>query len=279
VLIALVLFLYPVGRDLYLSFTNFSGYSAKTNFVGFANYRALLSQTAVSTGLAFTVMYAVATTVVVTVLAIPLAVVLNRRFVGRNLVRAALFFPAIPSLAILGLVWAYILAPISSGAINSLIGHLFGVGPVPWLSNDLLARLSVIFVGVWSQVGWHSILYLAYLQSIPADYYDAGQVDGASSWQRFFYITVPQLAPAMTVSCILLITSGLNVYALPLSLTLGGPGYATYTVMQNIIQLGVNGDSIQYGQASALAVLFLLMVVTVLLVQVFLMRRREARLR
>jgi raffinose/stachyose/melibiose transport system permease protein len=268
--VALVLFLYPVGRDVYLSFTNFNGYSSKTSYVGFANYKALFTQASVSTGLVFTIMYAVGTTVVVTLVAIPLAVILNRRFVGRNFVRAALFFPAIPSLAVLGLVWAYILAPISTGAINSLIGGLFGVGPVPWLSNDLLARLSVIFVGIWSQVGWHAVLYLAYLQSIPSEYYDAAHVDGASSLQRFFYVTVPQLAPAMTVSGILLLTNGLNVYALPLALTAGGPGFDTYTVTQNIIQLGVSGDSIQYGQASALAVLFLF--------QVLVLRRREARL-
>jgi len=276
--VAGVLFGYPICRDLYLSFTNYNGYSS-TKFVGLANYAALISQSAVSTGLVFTLMYAAGTTVLVTVIAIPLAVVLNKRFPGRNTVRAALFFPAIPSVLILGLVWAYILAPISSGAINSLIGHIFGVGPVPWLSDDQLARLSVIGVGVWSQAGWHAVLYLAYLQSIPAEYYEAAEVDGATFWQRFFYITVPQLAPAMTVSCVLLLTNGLNVYALPFALTGGGPGYDTYTVTQNIIQLGVNGDSIEYGQATALAVVFLLFIAVILIAQVLLFRRREARLR
>ena len=276
--IAGVLFGYPLCRDLYLSFTNYNGYSA-TKFVGLANYAALFSTSAISTGFVFTLIYAVGTTVLVTVIAIPLAVLLNKRFPGRNAVRAALFFPAIPSVLILGLVWAYILAPISSGAINELIGHLFGVGPVPWLSNDQLARLSVIGVGVWSQAGWHAVLYLAYLQSIPAEYYEAAQVDGATSWQRFWHITVPQLAPAMTVSCVLLLTNGLNVYALPFALTGGGPGYDTYTVTQNIIQLGVNGDSLAYGQASALAVVFLLFIAVILIAQVMLFRRREARLR
>jgi raffinose/stachyose/melibiose transport system permease protein len=276
--VAGVLFGYPLCRDLYLSFTNYNGYTV-TKFVGFANYTALFSTSAVSTGFVFTLMYAAGTTVLVTVIAIPLAVGLNMRFPGRNVARAALFFPAIPSVLILGLVWAYILAPISSGAINELIGHLFGVGPVPWLSDDQLARVSVIGVGVWSQAGWHAVLYLAYLQSIPAEYYEAAQVDGATSWQRFFHITVPQLAPAMTVSCVLLLTNGLNVYALPLALTGGGPGYDTYTVTQNIIQLGVNGDSIQYGQASALAVVFLLFIAVILVAQVLLFRRREARLR
>ncbi len=276
--VAGALFAYPFARDVYLSFTNYNGYSS-SKFVGLANYTALFSQSAVSTGLAFTLLYAAGTTVLVTVIAIPLAVMLNKRFAGRNVVRAALFFPAIPSVLILGLVWAYILAPISSGAINSLIGHLFGVGPVPWLSSNLLARLSVIGVGVWSQAGWHAVLYLAYLQSVPAEYYEAAEVDGATFWAKFLHITLPQLAPAMTVSCVLLLTNGLNVYALPLALTGGGPGYDTYTVTQNIIQLGVSGDSIEYGQASALAVVFLLLIVGLLIAQVMLFRRREMRLR
>ena len=151
------------------------------SFVGFANYTALFSNPTVLTGLSFTLIYALGRAFIVTIIAIPLAVALNKRFVGRSFVRAALFFPAVPSVAILGLVWSFILAPISMGVVNSALGGLFGVGPVPWLSTDLLARLSVIGVGVWWQTGWHAMLYLAYLQSIPGDYYDAADVDGAST--------------------------------------------------------------------------------------------------
>ena len=277
VIIFIGLFALPVARSLYFSFTNFGGYSNKVSFVGLANYRALFSNPTVLTGLAFTLTYALGRALIVTVLAIPLAVVLNKRFVGRNFVRAAMFFPAVPSAAILGLVWAFILAPISMGVVNSALGALFGVGPVPWLSTNLLARLSVIMVGVWQQLGWHAMLYLAYLQSIPADYYDAADVDGASSVQRFFYITVPLLAPAMTISIVLLVVFGLQEYALPLALTGGGPGYATYTVSQTIITLGIS--NVQYGQGAALSILFLLMVAVVLVVQISILRRREARLR
>jgi raffinose/stachyose/melibiose transport system permease protein len=275
--IFLGLFALPVARSLYFSFTDFGGYSSKVAFVGFANYTALFSNPTILTGLSFTLVYALGQALVVTIIAIPLAVALNRRFVGRHFVRAALFFPAVPSAAVLGLVWTFILAPISMGVINSALGAAFGVGPVPWLSTDLLARLSVIGVGVWSQVGWHAMLYLAYLQSIPLDYYDAADVDGASTVQRFFRITVPLLAPAMTVSLVLLVVFGLQVYALPLALTAGGPGYATYTISQNIIQLGISNA--QYGQGAALSILFLIMVAIVLLVQVTVLRRREARLR
>ena len=97
--------------------------------------------------------------------------------------------PAIPSLAILGLVWGYILSPLASGALNSLLESVFSIGPFPWLSDDTLARASVIGVALWSSAGWHAVIYLAYLQSIPADYYESATVDGSSRRQQFFHIT------------------------------------------------------------------------------------------
>jgi multiple sugar transport system permease protein/raffinose/stachyose/melibiose transport system permease protein len=122
------------------------------------------------------------------------------------------------------------------------------------------------------------VLYLAYLQSVPRDYYDAAVVDGASSPQQFFRITLPLLAPAMTVSVVLLITGGLRVYELPLSMTGGGgPGYSTYTVTQNILLYGVSDG--QYGPGSALSVLFLVLVATTFVVVLSALRWREARLR
>ena len=278
----LALFLVPLGASVFLSFTNFNGYTTNFHFVGFANYSSVLTNPQILGGLSFTIIYAVATTAVVTVLAIPLAVVLNRRFFGRNFARAALFFPAVPSLLVLGLVWAYIFAPISSGVINSVLHTLFGMNPVLWLAEDRLAQLSVIIVGVWAQTGWHAVLYLAYLQSVPGDYYDSAEIDGASSPQQFFRITLPLLAPAMTVSVVLLITSGLRVYELPLAITggggaPGGPGYSTYTVTQNILLYGVSNG--QYGPGSALSVLFLVLVATTFVVVLSALRWREARLR
>ena len=274
--VLVVLVAYPLGKLVYLSFTNFNGYQTHVKFIGLANYRALFSQVQVTTGIVFTLMYALGTTALVTVVAIPLAVLLNKRFYGRGLVRALLYFPAVPSLAILGLVWSFLLSPISEGAVNSLLGSLFGAAPVPWLSNVSLARLSVIVVGAWTQVGFQALLYLAYLQVIPKDFYDAAEVDGASRWQRFRFVTVPQLAPAMTVGCILLMVNGLNVYPLPLALTNGGPGYATYTVTQDIVGLGISSS--QYGQGAALSLLYLAIVMVILLGMVFVLRRREGRL-
>ena len=266
----------PSVLTIALSFTNFDGYSFKFHFVGLSNYSALFSDPQITASLYFTILYAVATTVIVTVIAIPLAVIVNINFAGHKLVRAVFFFTSVPSLLVLALVWTYILSPLGSGVINYLLYGLFGAGPVQWLSDNHLAQLSVIMVGVWAQAGWHSVLYLGYLQSVPGDYYDAAVVDGASVMRRFFGITLPLLAPAMTVSVVLLMISGLRVYELPLALTQGGPVYSTYTVTQNILLYGVSNG--KFGEGSALSAVFLALVIAVLFGILGALRHRESRL-
>ena len=271
-----VLFLIPLVQSIWWSFTDFNGYSTDSAFVGLRNYENVFTDPSMLAGLGFTLLFTLSTTVLITALAIPLAVILDRAFLGRNFVRAITFFPAIPSVAILGLVWGFILNPLGSGALNSLLQSVAGIGPVPWLSNSTLAQLSVIGVAVWTSTGWHAILYLAYLQSIPDDYYEVARIDGASAVQRFRYITLPLLMPAMTVSWLLLMTGGLKVYDLPITLTKGGPGFSTFTITQTIIQNGVS--QAKYGQASALAVIFMLAVGAIVAAQLIVSHRLEGRL-
>ncbi|HEY8720368.1 sugar ABC transporter permease [Pengzhenrongella sp.] len=271
-----VMFIVPLAKTVQYSFTDFTGYSLDMHFVGFDNYVRILTDASMLAGLLFTLAYTVGTTVVITALAIPLAVILNRKFFGRNFVRSLFFFPAIPSIAILGLVWRYILLPLGTGVLNTVLHALFSIGPFPWLSDGTLAQVSVIAVGVWSATGWHAILYLAYLQSIPSDYYEAATIDGASRRQQFFHITLPLLTPAIVVSQFLLMTGGLKVYDLPFTLTGGGPGFATYTLTQSIIVGGIAQG--RYGQASALAVLFTLAVGLLVFGQLALSRRLERRI-
>ena len=276
VVVFVFLFAIPLAQSIWWSFTDFNGYNLDAQFVGLRNYENVFTDPSMLAGLSFTVMFTIGNTLLVTVFAIPLAVILNRAFFGRNFVRAIFFFPAIPSVAILGLVWGFILNPLGSGALNSLLLAVAGAGPVPWLSNGTLAQVSVIIVGVWTATGWHAILYLAYLQSIPSDYYEVARIDGASALQRFFYITLPLLMPAVTVSWLLLVTGGLKIYDLPITLTKGGPGFSTFTITQTIIQNGVS--QAKFGQASALAVIFMLIVGVVVAGQLLLSRRIEGRL-
>ncbi|MEG3613933.1 sugar ABC transporter permease [Isoptericola haloaureus] len=254
IVVFVFLFVVPLLQGLYWSFTDFTGYSPEANFIGWDNYVQILNDPSMLSGLTFTLLFAVGTTLLVTCLAIPLAVQLNKAFVGRNVVRSLWFFPAVPSMAILGLVWSYILSPLPSGVLNTLLSNWFGIEAVSWLSDNTLARFSVIMVGVWAQTGWHAVLYLAYLQSIPQEYYEVAKIDGASPRQQFFAITLPLLMPAMVVSSFLLLTNGLKVFDLPYTLTNGGPGFATYTITQSLVVTGVGQG--EYGLSSALAVMF-----------------------
>ncbi|MEO6531982.1 MAG: sugar ABC transporter permease [Pseudolysinimonas sp.] len=274
-IVFVVLFAIPMSQSVYYSFTNFNGYSNDFANVGLRNYALIFTDPTLASALGFTITYAIALTVLVTLFAIPLALILNRKFFGRNFVRSVYFFPAIPSVAILGLVWGFILNPLGDGVLNTVIHALTGLGPVPWLADSTLAQLSTIAVAVWTLTGWHALLYLAYLQSIPSDFLEAATIDGASRLQIFRFITLPLLTPAMTVSWLLLMTNGLKVYDLPITLTRGGPGFATTTITQAIIQDGIASAAV--GQASALAVLFLLVVGIVVLAQLGLSRLLERK--
>lgn len=274
VVVFVVLYLIPMAQSLYYSFTDYNGYVSTPSFIGLKNYFTIWSDSSMVAAFGFTLFYAIATTVLVTLFAMPLALALNRRFFGRGFVRSIFFFPAVPSVAILGLVWTFILSPLGSGVINSIIGHL-GVAPIPWLSDETLAQVSVIIVAVWAQTGWHAMLYLAYLQALPSDVFEAAKIDGAGRWQEFRHLTLPLLTPAISVSQLLLLTGGLKVYDLPFTLTKGGPGFATRTLTQTIIENGIAQSDV--GRASALSVLFLIAVGLIILGQLAVSRRLEER--
>lgn len=272
----IVIILIPFFQSLVFSFTDYGGYDfALAKFVGLANYRMIFEDQTLLAGLGFTLLYTVVTTAFITVLALPLAVVLNQKFVGRDFARSVFFFLSVPSMVVLGLVWQYIFSPLSNGAVNMVLGKM-GISPVPWLSDAGLARFCIIFIAVWAQVGWHATLYLAYLQAVPTDLYEQASVDGASSWQKFIHITLPQMVPAIGVSVFMLLTGGLKVYDLPFALTGGGPGNATYTVTQSIIVTGIGSG--RYGVGSALGVLFFVCCLVLVALQQLMTRFFEKRL-
>lgn len=259
-----ILTLIPLGQSIFYSLTDYNGYSDDFHFTGLNNFAQIFKDPSLLGSLGFTLLFAFSTTLIVTCLAVPLAVTLDKAMWGRSLARSLFFFLGVPAQAIIGLVWQYIFSPLGSGVMNKFLA-LFGHPPIGWLADDNWARFCVIFVAVWMAVGWHATLYLAYLQTIPSDLYEQAKVDGANGRQRFFHITLPQLVPGIVVSMFLLMTSGLKVYDLPFTLTGGGPGYATHTLSQSIILKGI-GQS-EYGLGSALSVLFTLACIVIIALQ------------
>lgn len=268
-----VLTMYPLIQTICLSFTNWDGYSmSNLSFVGLENFKAVLSDKSMKSALLNTLFFSIVFPILTTIFAIPLSLALNSKMKTRNLQRAIFFFPSVPSAIILGYLWAYILAPTSSGLLNKFLG-LFGISPVMWLSTPKTAMLSVIMVNLWSALGWHACIYLAQLQSIPAEYYEAATVDGANAWQKFRYITFPMLASAMTVSVMLLLVNSMKIFDLPFALTNGGPGTSTTMISQIIIKTGFVEKS--YGKATAMSAIFFVFIAVISIVQLNTMKKRE----
>lgn len=268
-----VLTVIPLVQTLWLSFTNWDGYSlSNLKFVGLENFKLVFTDRAMKAALTNTIKYSIIFPIITTVFAIPLSLALNSRMKTRNLQRAVFFFPSVPSAIILGYLWAYILAPTSNGLLNKFLG-LFGIKPIMWLAMPKWAMFSVLMVNLWSVVGWHACIYLAQLQSIPADYYEAATVDGANAWQKFRYITFPLLAPAMTTSVMLLMLNSMKLYDLPFALTGGGPGTATTMVSHNIIKSAFVEKS--YGKATAMSAIFFVFIAIISVIQLSVMKKRE----
>ncbi|MDD7370744.1 MAG: sugar ABC transporter permease [Firmicutes bacterium] len=268
-----VLTAYPLIQTLGLAFTDWDGYSmSNLKFTGLENFKLVLADRSMKSALWNTCVYSVIFPTLTTIFAIPLALALNSRMKTKNLQRAVFFFPSVPSAIILGYLWAYILAPTGNGLLNKFLGIL-GIEPIMWLALPKWAMFSVLMVNLWSAVGWHACIYLAQLQSIPAEYYEAATVDGASAWNRFRCITLPMLAPAMTTSVMLLLLNAMKLYDLPFALTSGGPGTATTMISHVIIKTGFVEKS--YGKATAMSAIFFVFIAIISILQLTLMKKRE----
>lgn len=264
----------PVIRTFIYSFTNFNGLS-QYKFIGLSNYIQAFQTKNVVQSFKNTLIYAVSVPVLVTFLAILLAVILSGKMRSRNIQRAIFFFPSVISSLFVGYIWNFILSASKYGLVNSILTGL-GLEKLPLLSDPESAMVLLILVSVWYNLGWHASIYIANIQTISPEYYEAAEVDGASAWDKFRYITFPMLAPAMTTSVMLLLTGSLKAFDMPFALTGGGPGYSTTMITQTIITEGIGANRV--GFASAMAFVFLFTIAVVSTLQTKFMTRREDNL-
>ena len=275
VVIYFIVTVIPTLETIGYSFTNFNGLSIDFDFVGLHNYIKMFKNEDAIQSIANSVIYGFTVPVLVTVLAIPLALALNSNIKCKNILRAIFFFPSVISTLFIGYIWKFILSSSSMGLING-IRVAQGKDTLALLADTKIAMILMILVAVWSSVGWHACIYIANLQTISGDYYEAAYLDGATPFQRFRYITFPMLAPAMTSSVLLLLTGSLKAYDLPFALTGGGPGHATTMITQTIIDEGVTSN--QVGYASSMSFMFLIIICVVSMIQTTYMNRRERKL-
>jgi len=262
----------PMLLGLRYSLTSWNGFTRDLPWVGFGNYVKILHDPYALDAWWFTIKFTFWNTVVQNLFALAFAVVLDSELKARKVYRTIVFVPCLVSPVIVGFVWLRMFSDVLP-AINSALGTninflLFGS------ARTVLSGLLV--ANNWQWIGYWMIIYLAALQSIPRELYEAAHVDGASWLRRFFGITIPMLAPAFTI-CVVGITIGsLKVYELIVSSTGGGPGRASTSIVYQIYNTAISGR--QYGYGSALSMTLVVVLLIVAVVQASMLRRREVQL-
>ncbi len=257
----LVFLAYPMIRSLYLSFTSYNLLSPP-EWVGFRNFQRILADEDFWQSLKVTLFYALGSVPGGTIIALALAMVLAQKLRGVNFWRTIFFLPSILSSIAVAVLWLFIFRP-QDGLLNMVLG-IFGIKGPDWLLSESWALPALILMSWWS-VGGQIVIYLAGLKGIPEVLYEAAEIDGASGWAKFRFVTLPMLSPTIFFNVVLAIIGALQVFDVGWVMTRGGPNKATLFYMLNLynraFQLG------QMGYASALAwILFVVIMIITLLV-------------
>lgn len=197
-------------------------------------------------------------------LSLLLAILLNRKIRGRNFFRVVCFIPMVCSSVSVALIWKPLMESSSQGLLNHILGFM-GMGPYPWISSIEWAMPSVILVGIWKELGYFMVIFLAGLQGISQSYYEAAVIDGAGSVRKFLHITFPLISPTTFFAFIIAIIGSFQIFDLTSVLTQGGPGNATNTMVMYIYQAGFK--FFRMGYASALSYILFLVIFAFTLLQ------------
>ena len=247
--IGFVLFmLVPIIMALVFSFTNYDVISTM-DFIGFENYIDLFTDDQFLISLRNTLWYCVLTVPSGVVLALLMAVLLNRQLKGMAIFRTLVFIPVITSMVAVSLVWSMLYED-NSGLLNILLGYL-GLGPVHWLTDTNMAMISIAIMSVWKGLGYNMTIFLAGLQGVPGELYEAATIDGANSVQKFFKITVPMIGPTTYFVTLMALIGSLQVFDQVNIMTGGGPVDATKTVAFYLYQYGFQFYKMGYACAAA----------------------------
>ena len=262
---------YPLISGVQLSFTDWDGYTANKAFVGISNYLRLFSDKYFLQVLINTLIFGFGCTILQQIFGLLLALVLDSKIRGKNFARAIVYLPVLVSPVIMGTMY-YLLLQYNNGALNDIVLY-FGGSKTAWLSDSNAAIGAIVFINTVQFMGISMILYLTGLQSIPVEYYEASDIDGASGLQQFRHITLPLLYPAMVTSVTVNLIGGLKLFDIIKVLTNGGPGYSTNSVSTYIGITYFNAQSAGY--ASSMGVILFLMILIVTLVLNTVLKKKE----
>ncbi len=269
--VSLCVFSYwPMLRNLWLSFTYWDMIAPEPLWIGLDNWIEVLTSATFWTVLRNTLVFTVGSVVITIMIALGLSLLLNQKRRGRNLVRAAMFAPAILPGSAIALVWTFLLAPyyglISQGATA------LGMPMTRWQNDPFWAMPTVILVVIWKSTGYDAVIFLAGLQGIPRELYEAARVDGANAWQRFVNVTVPGLSPVAFFLTVTSILSSFQAFDVIRVMTGGGPVYATTTLIYQVYSEAFVGFNA--GRAATYATILFGLMLAITVVQIRMVEKR-----
>lgn len=252
-------FYVPIVYAVKFAFTDYDAIS-HPKFIGLANFQKIMVDKVFWISLRNTVLYTLIVVPCVTIFSFFIALALNENSIVSRLVRTFYLLPLVTSSVAVAFVWRWIYNP-SFGILNNIIGF-FGLKPIQWLVSPKTALISLAILGIWGSTSYYILIYLSGLQNIPEELYEAARIDGASSWQKLIYITIPLVSPTTFFVIVTCFIGSFQVFDPVFLLTNGGPGYSTYTVTFYIYQNGFVWFKMGYGMAISWVVLGLLLIIT-----------------
>jgi multiple sugar transport system permease protein len=229
-LLALIGILYPFILGVYYTFTNYNlTTSGNIEWIGLTNYIEIFSQTEFWKALEITSIFALSVVIIELSLGLSIAMLLNDQFPGVQILRALLIIPMMIPPIVSALMWKVILIPTNQGVLNYFLSS-FGIGPIAWLGDSGTALISMIIIDVWIYSPFAILIFIAGLQSLPKEPYEAARVDGASGWFVFRKLTLPLLAPNIVLITLFRLIDSLKVFDIIYATTKGGPASATATL-------------------------------------------------
>jgi len=267
--------LIPLIFALFLSFLKWDG-ANPIKFAGFGNFIRLAGDERFWLSLRNTIIYTIGVVPLTMACALFLAILLNQKLLARNFFRTVSFFPYVASLVAVAAVWNFLFSPVR-GPVNNLLSYITSlpIEQLPqWAADRTWALPTVIFFTVWKNMGYYMIIYLAGLQGINPEYYEAASIEGANRWQKFRRITIPQLAPTTFFILMILIIYSFKVYDIFINLFAGADNQLTDTTRVLVYQIyNTAFRSLEFGYASSIAMVLLVLVVSITLGQFRLEKR------
>jgi len=259
------------------SFTDWDGVSKSTAFVGLLNFKRMLGDKVFYISVKNTLLITFINVVLQNMIALFIAILVDKKIFGINFFRTLFFIPSLLSTAIVGFMWVYILNPVVGSLPYMLKSLKLGLlGGTDLLGNPRLAIYTIIFAVIWQVFGYKMVIYVAGLQSIPIDIYEAGDIDGVNAVQRFFNITLPLMIPSITINVFLTLVNTLRLFEHVYIMTNGGPGNATETIATMIYNVAFSAHQMGYGTAVSTVLYIATLIIAV--IQLKYMRKKEVSL-